>query len=220
MQDTAAPMPVPTPNLKPRKSRKSFWLRQTITIHWMSSAISLIGLLLFAATGFTLNHAADIEAEAVVRDHSAQLPAPLLPLIAPDARPDSKKPLPPQLADWVGKTFEVEAAGEAEWSADTVYLPLPRPGGDAWVSLDRVTGAATSEDSDRGWIAWLNDLHKGRNAGTAWSWFIDLFAAACLVFALTGLVLLWLHAAKRQVTWPLVGAGLAIPAVLALIFIH
>lgn len=212
--------PTPKPAQTTRKSRKSFWLRQAITIHWMSSAVSLIGLLLFAVTGFTLNHAADIEAEPRVAEHSAQLPAPLLKLIAPDEKPDSKKPLPPQIAEWVGRTFHVRTEGLAEWSADAVYLALPRPGGDAWVSLDRATGEATSEDTDRGWIAYLNDLHKGRNSGEAWKWFIDVFAFACLVFALTGLVLLWLHAAKRKVTWPLVAAGLAIPAVVAVIFIH
>lgn len=221
MQENAAPMPETTPNATSRaKSRKSYWLRMAITVHWMSSAISLIGLLLFAVTGFTLNHAADIEAKPLTTEHAAQLPAPLLPLIAPDDKPDSKKVLPPKLAEWVAKEFKVKTDVPAEWSIDAVYLPLPRPGGDAWVSLDRATGEVTSEDSDRGWIAYLNDLHKGRNAGKAWAWFIDIFAAACLVFALTGLVLLWLHAAKRRITWPLVGAGLVIPALLALIFIH
>lgn len=219
-------MHAPTPSQQAReqksqrKSRKSFWLRQVIAWHWMSSALSLIGIVLFAVTGFTLNHAADIEAKPVVTEHAAQLPAALLPLIAPDDRPDTKKPLPPELAAWVAKEFKVASGGEAEWTADTVYLPLPRPGGDAWVSLDRATGEVTSEDSDRGWIAYLNDLHKGRNSGTAWSWFIDVFAAACLVFSLTGLVLLWLHAAKRTITWPLVAGGLAIPAVIAIVFIH
>ena len=213
-----------TPDAKSRaKSRKSFWLRQVIAWHWMSSALSLIGLVLFAVTGFTLNHAADIEAKPVVTEHAAQLPEPLLPLIAPPQdsnTPDSKKPLPPKLAEWVAKEFKVDTARAAEWSVDTVYLPLPRPGGDAWVSLDRATGEVTSEDTDRGWLSYLNDLHKGRNSGAVWSWFIDIFAFACLVFALTGLVLLWLHAAKRAITWPLVAAGFAIPAVLALIFIH
>ena len=211
----------PTPKPKsPRKGRKSFWLRQFYTIHWMSSAISLIGLLLFAFTGFTLNHASDIEADPVVVQGSGQLPNDLLPLIAPDDKPDGKKPLPPRVASWVAKTFKVEAGGTAEWSAEEVYLALPRPGGDGWVSIDRATGAASSEDTDRGWISYLNDLHKGRNAGDAWGWFIDLFALACFVFALTGLILLWLHAAKRRITWPLVGLGLAIPAAIAIIFIH
>lgn len=208
----------PAARQKPR--RKTFWLKQLHTWHWISSAVSLIGLLLFAVTGFTLNHAADIEAKPVVAERAAQLPAPLLSQIAPNDAPDAKKPLPAPVARWVEKTFSVGASGEAEWSAEEVYLPLPRPGGDGWVTIQRATGAVTSEFTDRGWISYLNDLHKGRNAGTAWSWFIDIFALACLIFALTGLVLLWLHAAKRPVTWPLVALGFAIPAIIAVIFIH
>ncbi len=99
-------------------------------------------------------------------------------------------------------------------------MAAPRPGGDAWVAIDRATGATTAEITDRGWISYLNDLHKGRNSGGAWSLFIDIFAFACLVFALTGLVLLQLHSAKRKSTWPLVGAGVAIPAAIAILFIH
>jgi len=214
-------MPEPTPKAaQTRKSRKSFWLRQIYNLHWMSSALSLVGLLLFAITGFTLNHAADIEGEPVVAEGSGQLPGKLLPLVAPDDAPDAKKPLPPQVADWVSKTFKVKAHGEAEWSADEVYLALPRPGGDGWVSIDRASGEATSENTDRGWISYLNDLHKGRNAGFEWSLFIDVFVLACVIFSLTGLVLLELHAKKRRSTWPLVGLGLAIPAAIAIVFIH
>ncbi len=215
-----------TPIQKPkRKGRKAFWLKQIIMWHWMSSALSLVGLVLFAITGFTLNHAADIETKPAVHEHAAQLPAALLPLIAPppdtgEDVPDTKQPLPPKIAAWVAREFKVRTDAPAEWSLDTVYLPLPRPGGDAWVSLDRASGAVTSEDTSRGWIAYLNDLHKGRNSGGEWSWFIDIFAFACLIFSLTGLVLLWLHAKNRKTTWPLVAGGLAIPAAIALIFIH
>ena len=47
-----------------------------------------------------------------------------------------------------------------------------------------------------------------------------LFALASLIFGITGLFLLWLHSAKRKSTWPLVGAGLVLPAAVAIIFIH
>lgn len=94
------------------------------------------------------------------------------------------------------------------------------PGGDAWLSLDRSTGAVEYERTGRGAIAYLNDLHKGRNAGPAWGWFIDVFAIACLVFCITGLFLLHLHARQRRMTWPLVGLGLLIPLLLALLLIH
>ena len=99
-------------------------------------------------------------------------------------------------------------------------LSLPRAGGDAWLSIDLASGDIEYERTDRGWISYLNDLHKGRNTGLAWSWFLDVFAVACLVFSLTGLVLLKLHAGNRAATWPMVGLGIVIPVVLALLFIH
>ena len=88
------------------------------------------------------------------------------------------------------------------------------------MTLDRQTGEAFVEVTTRGPIAYLNDLHKGRDTGAAWALFIDVFAVACLVFALTGLALLVLHARNRRMTWPLVSLGLLIPLILALIFIH
>ena len=130
-------------------------------------------------------------------------------------------PPPAPLADWVADALQVDVRGRsAEWSADEVYVSLPRPGGEAWVRIDRESGEAEFEDTDRGWISYLNDLHKGRNAGAAWSWFIDAFALACLVFTLTGLVILKMHAANRPGTWPLVGLGVVLPLLLALLFIH
>lgn len=204
----------------PKKKRKAFWLKQLHTWHWISSAIALIGLLLFTITGITLNHAAEIEASLVTSERTAQLPAALLPQIAPDDAGDGARPLPAPVADWVAREFDVRASGPAEWSADEVYLPLPRPGGDGWVSIDRVTGEAVNETTDRGWVSYLNDLHKGRNSGTAWKWFIDIFAVASLVFAITGLVLLWLHSKNRPSTWPLVALGFVIPALIAIFFIH
>lgn len=203
-----------------KRSRKSFWLKQLHSWHWMSSAVSLIGLLLFAITGFTLNHAADIESKAQSIERGAQLPADLLTQVKPDDRPDRKAPLPPAIARFIETKIPLKAGGEADWSADEIYLARPRPGGDGWISIDRVTGAVTSEVTSRGWVAYLNDLHKGRNTGTAWRWFIDIFAGACLVFTLTGLMLLWMHSRHRRSTWPLVGLGLLIPFLLTLFFIH
>lgn len=210
-----------TTTARTKRSRKAFWLKQLHSWHWISSAISLVGLLLFAITGFTLNHAAEIEGSPQTVERAAQLPAPLLPAIKPDDAADTKKPLPAPVAEWVEGNLDVKhARGNAEWSADEIYLALPRPGGDGWVAIDRASGAVTTESTTRGWIAWLNDLHKGRNSGTIWKWFIDIFVLACIVFSLTGLVLLQMHSKNRPSTWPLVGAGLVIPAILAIFFIH
>ncbi|MFW2830123.1 PepSY-associated TM helix domain-containing protein [Sphingomonas sp. ID0503] len=202
------------------KPRRAFWLKQLHSWHWVSSAVALIGLLLFAVTGFTLNHAADIEATPVTIDRDAKLPPEMLRLLA-GPKDGEKRALAPALRDWLAETLHARISdAPAEWSEAEAYLPLPRPGGDGWVSIDRATGAVSYEETSRGWISYLNDLHKGRNAGRVWYWFIDVFAFACLVFAITGLFLLQLHAARRPATWPLVAAGLAIPAILAIFFIH
>jgi len=206
--------------------RRAYWLKTLHQWHWISSALSLVGLLLFTVTGFTLNHAAQIEARPQVSRKTAQLPPALLALVKPAAGRDAGgKPaeaaLPPALADWVEATLGIEVASRAaEWSPEEIYLALPRPGGDAWLRIDRAEGALEYERTDRGWISYLNDLHKGRHTGSAWSWFIDLFAASCLVFSVTGLFILKMHAARRPGTWPVVAGGLVLPLLLAILFIH
>lgn len=202
------------------QNRRAFWLKHLHRWHWISSAVSLIGMLLFAATGFTLNHSAQIEAHPRVTTRSGTLTPELVARLA-KLPTEGKAPLPAELAGWVSTQIGVAVGSrEAEWSEDEVYLSMPRPGGDAWLSIERESGAVKYELTDRGWISYLNDLHKGRSTGEAWKWFIDIFAIACLVFCLTGLVLLQLHAGHRPTTWPLVGLGLVIPILLAILFIH
>ncbi|MBO9707888.1 MAG: PepSY-associated TM helix domain-containing protein [Caulobacter sp.] len=200
--------------------RRSFWLKQLHQWHWISAAVSLAGMLLFAATGFTLNHAGQIEAEPKVVDRKAQLPADLLAQLAKGPE-DGKRPLPIKVEAWLDKAVDADIARrEGEWSAEEVYIALARPGGDAWISIDRATGAVEHEKTTRGAISLLNDLHKGRNAGKAWGWFIDIFAGACVIFAVTGLILLQFHARARPLTWPLVGLGLVAPVLLVILFVH
>ncbi|MEA1607460.1 PepSY-associated TM helix domain-containing protein [Pseudomonas spirodelae] len=186
--------------------------------HWISSALCLVGMLLFAATGITLNHAAQIEVKPLVINHQAHLPAALQAEL--QAQPPTQG-MPLALRQWLQSELPIRLDGrDAEWSDGELYIGLPRPGGDAWLSLDINVGVLEFESTDRGWIAYLNDLHKGRNTGAAWSWFIDVFAGLCVIFSLSGLLLLQRYASNRRSTWPVVLLGLVLPALLALLFIH
>lgn len=205
--------------------RRAYWLKTLHEWHWVSSAMCLIGMLLFAITGITLNHAAQIEAKPTVAQAEMDLPAPLAEQLRQQQQalpePDARTAVPPELATWLQSTWQLSAgSNEAEWSDSELYVSMPRPGGDAWARVDLVAGLAEYERTDRGWISYFNDLHKGRHTGVAWSWFLDVFAVACLVFCFTGLFILKMHAVKRPFTWPMVGLGLVIPALLALLFIH
>lgn len=202
------------------QKNRAFWLKHLYRWHWVSSAACLIGMLLFASTGITLNNATQIESITVVSKKTATVPATLLNQI--NAKPANEKAaLPKATADWVGDAIGVELADIAgEWSDAEVYLSLPRPGGDAWLVIDRTSGEVSYERTDRGWVSYFNDLHKGRNTGMAWSWFLDTFSIATLVFSITGLFMLNMHAGNRPATWPLVGLGFVVPLVLVILFIH
>ncbi len=201
------------------KKRRSYWLKQMHQWHWISSAVCLVAMLGFAITGVTLNHAAQISAEPTVNTIKKTLPANLLASLASPA--SDKAPLPPAVADWLEKevSLNIEAV-PGEWSEEEIYFALPRAGGDAWLSVNRTSGAVEYELTDRGWVSYFNDLHKGRNTGSAWIWFIDVFAAACVIFAGTGLFLLQLHSRNRSGTWPIVALGFVIPVVLVILFVH
>ena len=202
------------------RSFRTVCIKQFYAWHWISSAICLFSMLLFAFTGITLNHAGEIPSEAKVRTVEAVLPAVLLEQIAMDAPADGRAPLTASLRDWLRTEHDVSIGGRlAEWSDDEIYLDLPRPGGDGWLSLDMETGELLYESTYRGWISYLNDLHKGRDTGTVWRWFLDVFSVACVIFCLTGLGLLWVHARRRPSTWPIVIGGIVIPVILALFFI-
>ncbi|MEG1678892.1 MAG: PepSY-associated TM helix domain-containing protein [Stenotrophomonas sp.] len=202
-----------------QQANRGFWLRTLHQWHWISSAVCLIGMLLFSLTGITLNHASKIEAKPQVQNQQLELPAPVLKALG--EREDGNAPLPARVADWLSNRLEVSIGSrEAEWSPEEIYLSMPGPGSDAWLSIDRETGAVEFEKTRRGWVSYFNDLHKGRNAGPGWGWFLDVFAVACLVFCITGLFLLHLHARQRRMTWPLVGLGLLIPLLIALLLIH
>lgn len=215
---------MPSPTIEPPRKKKrisrGWWLKQLHTWHWISAAISLAGMLMFALTGITLNHAASIPGHAVVEDRTATLAPSLLRMLKATPKADDA-PMPGPVAEAVASSVGLDPAGRAgEWSDDEVYVAMPRPGGDAWVSVSRADGTIKAEITRQGWISLLNDLHKGANTGLPWRLFIDAFAAAVLVFTSTGLMLLQFHAKHRKKTWPLVGLGIAVPLIVAIVFIH
>ena len=100
---------------RPKASARAFWLKQLYQWHWISSAVSLIGLILFAVTGVTLNHAGVITAEPKVTTTSAPLPSGIA--VRLDAVTSADAPLPVPVRQWLSRTLSVEASAEQrEWA--------------------------------------------------------------------------------------------------------
>ncbi len=179
-------------------------------------------MLFFAVTGITLNHAGSFSAKPEVKITELTLAEGLLPLVAagPTAA-EVKQPLPVEVRRWLARNLSADPGPRPiEWSATEIYVDLPRPGGDGWLTIDRASGLVHQEITRRGAISFLNDLHKGRHTGMLWVWFMDFFSVVSVIFCLTGLALLYVHARRRPSTWPVVAAGVLLPVVLILFFLH
>lgn len=71
-----------------------------------------------------------------------------------------------------------------------ISINYKSPGYDAVVYIDLKTETAEIEMTDYGFIAKLNDLHKGRNTGIFWKLFIDMIIVLITILVLAGVCLL------------------------------
>ena len=93
------------------------------------------------------------------------------------------------------------------------------PGTFADALIDRATGRYTLRVSRRGWVAVVNDLHKGRDSGPGWSWLIDVSAVLMGVISLTGLGLLFFLKLRRGPGLVVGLVGLVVVAVVYAVFV-
>lgn len=146
--------------------------------HWVSAAITLVGMLLFAITGITLNHAADIGGNTQVTTIETWIPEPALQRLR--NLPEGEVMLPTDLYSYLreqGVTMAREQRGQ--WDGVEFYAAMPKPGADAWLAIDAEFAEFTYERTDRGWVAYFNDLHKGRDSGAGGSG-LSIFLPWCV----------------------------------------
>lgn len=194
--------------------------------HWVSSAVCLGGLLLFAITGITLNHAGLLEGHVRTVTVEASLPTEVADalnnyLTDHFDSAGERAELPSVVSQFIhassGERVNRGHIRQAQVTDMDIYISLPRAGGDAWLVMDADAAELLYERTDRGFIAYLNDLHKGRHTGLAWSLLMDAIALSCVIFALTGLWLLIRQQRQRPLTWALTTLGLLIPLLIMLL---
>jgi len=151
----------------------------------------LLVVLFFAITGITLNRPALFVAEKPdVEQRTLSIPEQLL---FPDV---NKAALLNYLAEegkLSGKPSQMEIyrdVEDGELLEGEIALNYKGPGYNGTVFIDMLSQQAEIESSHYGVVAVLNDLHKGRNSGAIWAWFIDISALLMVLFVLTGVFLL------------------------------
>lgn len=176
-----------------KNKQVQLWARR---IHIYVSMALLIVTLFFSVTGITLNRPELFESSRPNISYKALLIPEQVLFEQPGLfRPDKEELIGylRERADLGGFASSIDTYTELDNGAliqGELSLDFKGPGYNATVFIDMVTREAEIEITDYGVVALLNDLHKGRNSGDIWKWFIDITALLMVVFVVTGLCLL------------------------------
>ncbi len=104
-----------------------------------------------------------------------------------------------EVVEHLRRTHDIRGA-LTEFSADDqqCLVAFKGPGYTADTFIDRQTGKYEIVQTWHGFVAVINDLHKGRDTGSAWSWVIDISAIVTAFISLTGLILLFYLKQRRK----------------------
>lgn len=197
------------PRLPRRRSPQARWNVLLRWVHLYSSMLSLLIVLFFSLTGITLNHPEwTFGMGQVKHEASGTLPA---GWISGDQ------------VNWlvVAETLREQQhlqgrAGNTRLQGDEADISFLAPGYSADAYIDTRTGRYTLSVLQQGPLAVLNDLHRGRDAGVAWKWVVDLSGVVLALISATGLGILLLMKKTRRPASLVMGAGLVLTALLAL----
>lgn len=211
--------------VKKRARTWSTWFASAV--RWLHIYVSLLGftaLIFFSITGITLNHPSwfGVNADSVT-ELKGEMKTEWLQTRGSAAVSESSEEVDP--VDTVAKLEIVEhlrnqhgiRGAVGEFRADEVecMIVFKGPGYAADTFIDRQSGHYTITETRMGAIAIMNDLHKGRDSGLAWSWIIDITAIVTIFVSVTGLVLLFYIKRKR-----FAGVVTAVVGTIALVVIY
>jgi hypothetical protein len=180
--------------------------RTAIVSRWLHIYLSMVSfavVLFFAVTGLTLNHAEAMAGEPKVRELSGSLSATEM---GAKEHPDTLA-----IVEHIRNTDTVHGAvSDLRVEDDQISFSFRGPGYSADTTVDRARGTYTIVETRSGFVAVINDLHKGRDTGKVWAWVIDGSAVLLTLVSLTGLLLIFFVYKKRT-------SGLVLAAVATLV---
>ncbi|MEZ5375078.1 MAG: PepSY-associated TM helix domain-containing protein [Acidimicrobiales bacterium] len=198
-----------------RPSRKNTTHRIARWLHVYTSMIALLIVLFFAVTGITLNHPTWVFGD----EASETLESGTLPFATTtdDGNVDWLS-----IAEYVRTTYDVKGSVDnfsTTGSGDTAsgVIVFLNPGYSADLNFDLASGDYDLRITQQGIVAVMNDLHKGRDAGSGWKWVIDVSAGFLVLISLTGLVMQFFLRKRRRSALTIAVLGGAVSIALMLV---
>ena len=174
-----------------------YWRRHAAALfRWLHIYLSMVSfaiLFFFAVTGITLNHTGWFDQNAL---RTTAFKGKLQKEWLGASGPDSVDKL--QIVEYLRNAHGIRGAlGDFTVEDAQCMVSFRGPGYTADASINRGTGEYELTETRMGFVAIINDLHKGRDTGAAWSWVIDLSAVLMIVVSLTGTVLIFFLKRRR-----------------------
>ena len=162
-------------------------------LHIYLSMVSFTILLFFAVSGLTLNHADWFTSgKEVVTKDSGNVNIKWVNQL------DKNKINKLQIVEFLRSKHEVKGAlSDFRIDDSELSLTFNGPGYLADSFIDRETGKYELTVTRFGAVAVINDLHKGRDSGKAWSWIIDISAVLMTLVSISGIILICFIKKKR-----------------------
>lgn len=176
--------------MEPKKSKSKLAFERNVAmlsrwLHIYGSMISFAIVFFFSVTGITLNHPDYFAGELKTTQEKGKLDSNWV------ANKDTAKIAKLEIVEWLRTHHHIKAAVSEfriEESQCTVSFKGPGYAADAFINRDN--GSYDLTLLRAGMVGIMNDLHKGRDTGSKWSWVIDIAAVLMVLVSLTGMILI------------------------------
>ena len=172
--------------LKRRLGSLSRWL------HIYLSMASFAIVFFFAVTGLTLNHTEWFAAQQRTAQRTGNVEVNGVKTDADD------KVAKLEIVEQLRRTHNIRAAlSDFRIDETQCAVSFKGPGYNADAFVNRESGEYELTENRMGFVAVLNDLHKGRDTGLAWSRLIDVSAVFMTLVSVTGMALIFFLKRRR-----------------------
>jgi hypothetical protein len=152
---------------------------------------SFASLLFFAFTGITLNHTSWIEHQQKSEQVAGNLTLAWV-------HTDTSRVNELKVVEHFRSNYAIQVPLSDFITDETeCSVSFKGPGYSADGIIDRSSGHYELIITKSGAIAIMNDLHKGRDAGTTWALLIDISAVIMILVSLTGFLMIFFLKKKR-----------------------
>ena len=161
-------------------------------LHIYVSMVSFAIVFFFSVTGITLNHPDTFAGALKNSQEKGKLN--LQWVSSKDTNQINKL----NIVEYLRKTHNIKAAvSEFRIDDGQCSVSFKGPGYAADAFINRENGSYDIMFIRAGVVGILNDLHKGRDTGSRWSWVIDISAGLMVIVSLTGMILMLYIKRKR-----------------------